>query len=65
MAHHQAKKQCVRVGLLAGVVDRISERQLETLSILADVNQMSDLMNSLLEARSGRIVSLDQAFSDL
>lgn len=51
--------------LLTGLLDRISDAQMETLEIVTDVTQMSQLMNSLLEAQSGQIVSFKTAFSDL
>ncbi len=58
-----AKRTKTRI--LAGVFDRISESQVETLEILADVDQMTQLMTSLMEAKSGQVVSFDSAFADL
>lgn len=62
---HSFLANCSKTRLLAGVLDHISESQMETLEILADVDQMTHLMTSLLDVQSGQIVSLDQAFADL
>lgn len=51
--------------LMAGIFDHVSEAQMETLEILADVDQMTQLMTSLLEAKSGQVVSFEQAFGGL
>ncbi len=51
--------------LLAGLFDHVSEAQAETLEIIADVDQMTQLMTSLLEAGSGQVVSFESAFADL
>lgn len=64
MSHSRVQKNCKTL-LLSGVLDRISESQVETLEILADVNQMTQLMTSMMEAKSGQIVSFESAFADL
>lgn len=50
---------------LAGVLNHVTDRQLETVAILSDVDQMMQLMTGLLEAQTGEIVSFDRAFADL
>jgi hypothetical protein len=57
--------KCSKTRILAGVFDKVSESQMETLEILSDVNQMTQLMTGMLEATSGQIVSLESAFADL
>jgi hypothetical protein len=57
-------KHSTKTSLLVGALDRISEAQMETLEILSDVTQMTQLMTSLLEAKSGQIVSFESAFAD-
>lgn len=42
-----------------------SSASAETLEILTDVEQVSDLLCSLDEARKGQVVSFSQAFGDL
>lgn len=51
--------------LLAGVFDHVNEGQMETLEIVSNCDQMTQLMTALLEINSGQIVSLEEAFSDL
>ena len=65
MGHSRAVIKGTKTRILAGVIDNISEAQMETLEILSDVDQMTQLMTSLLEAKSGQIVSLESAFGDL
>ncbi len=57
-------KLSTKTSLLAGALDRISEAQMETLEILSDVTQMTQLMTSLLETKSGQIVYFESAFAD-
>lgn len=56
---------CSKTRLLTGVFDHISEAQMETLEIVSNVNQMTQLMTGLLEAKSGQIRSFESAFADL
>ena len=51
--------------ILNGVLEKISEAQMETLAILSDVDQLTQLMTGLMEARTGQIVSFEKAFADL
>lgn len=64
MGHSSAARQS-RVQFLAGILDRVSDTQVETLEILSDVDQMTQMMTSLLEAKTGEIVSFESAFADL
>ena len=64
MGHSSVVKRS-KAGFLAGVFDRVSETQMETLEILSDVDQMTQLMTSMLEVGSGQIVSWESAFADL
>jgi hypothetical protein len=63
--HHHSMAKRSKARFLAGVLAQVSDSQLETLEILGDVDQMTHLMTSLLEVRSGQVVSLEHAFSDL
>lgn len=54
-----------RHNVITGWLSQISEGQLETLAIVLDVNQMTWLMTSMHEAKSGQIVSARDAFADL
>lgn len=45
--------------------EALGASRLETLEILTDVEQVSDLFASLEDMRNGRIVSLSDAFGDL
>ncbi len=51
--------------LLSGLFDNVTDCQEETLGILADVDQLTILMTSLMEVRLGDVVSFQNAFSDL
>lgn len=51
--------------LAALVLDRVTAADVETLSILMDVDQVSHLLQSMQEARLGQHVSMSEAFSDL
>lgn len=64
MGQSSAAKQS-KTNILAGVFERVSESQMETLEILADVDQMTQLMTGMLEVKSGHIVSFESAFADL
>lgn len=64
MGHSSIVKRS-KSGFLAGVFDRVSETQLETLEILSDVDQMTAMMTSLMEAKTGQVVSFQSAFGDL
>ena len=64
MAHSSFVRRA-RTRLLAGVFEHVSASQVETLEILADVDQMTQLMTGLLEAGSGQLVSMTDAFADL
>lgn len=46
-------------------VDAIGASRLETLEIITDVEQISLLLSSLDDSRSGRVLSLSDAFGDL
>lgn len=51
---------------LAGMAsDSRAAAKLETLEILMDIDQVTDLFSSLDEARQGRVVSMNTAFGDL
>lgn len=43
----------------------VSEAQAETLEILMDIDQVSDLLSSFEDVRRGQFVSMDGAFGDL
>ena len=45
--------------------DALGKTRLETLEILTDVEQVSDLFASFEDARLGRIVNMRDAFGDL
>ncbi len=64
MGHSHAKGKS-RIYFLHGIFDRITPAQAETVEILADIDQMSQLMNSLLEVRSGQVISFEKAFADV
>lgn len=57
--------QPVSEKLLARLLPDLSEASAETLEILMDVDQVSDLLNSFDEVRKGQVMSLQQAFADL
>lgn len=53
---------------LSGLLDSlkiISKAEFETLSIVFEEDQFNMLLESLKEAQEGKIVSLNEAFSDL
>lgn len=50
--------------LLAGIFDNVSEAQMETLEILSDVDQLTQLMTGLLEAQTGQVLAFEKAFAD-
>lgn len=56
-------------GLLPGLAEAATEAlgasRIETLEILTDVEQVSDLFASFEDIRKGHIVSLSDAFGDL
>lgn len=69
-AKETAKSQYKTLGrlfpTLAGALDNAkSAARLETLEILMDIEQVSDLLSSFDEARQGRIVNMNSAFGDL
>jgi hypothetical protein len=47
------------------VAGALGESRLETLEILTDIEQVSDLFASFEDARLGRIVNMSDAFGDL
>jgi len=63
--HHHSMAKRSKARFLAGMLAHVSDSQLETMEIMTDVDQMTHLMTSMLEARSGQVISLEQAFSDL
>lgn len=46
-------------------VDAVGASRIETLEIVTDVEQISMLLSSLDDSRSGRILSMKDAFGDL
>jgi hypothetical protein len=64
MAKADARKLS-KVGILHHVMDKINPAQIETLLILSDVDQMTDLMTGLMEVQQGQVVRLEDAFSDI
>lgn len=54
-----------KLSLLGALLPELSAASAETLEIMADVNQVSELLCSLDESRRGQIVSFDAAFGDL
>ncbi|WP_303672904.1 hypothetical protein [Vampirovibrio chlorellavorus] len=49
----------------AAAVDAVGASRMETLEIVTDVEQISMLLSSLDDSRSGRILSMSDAFGDL
>lgn len=54
-----------RTRVLARIMDSVSESHQETLSIMADVDALTDLMTSLMEVKQGKVVPFDLAFADI
>ncbi|MCE3234873.1 MAG: hypothetical protein K0Q50_1053 [Vampirovibrio sp.] len=52
-------------GVAEAATEALGASRLETLEILTDVEQVSDLFASLDDMRKGRIVSMSDAFGDL
>ena len=51
---------------LAGIVaDKVGASRLETLELMTDVEQVSQLFSSMDDKRQGRVVSMSDAFGDL
>lgn len=49
----------------AAAVDAVGASRMETLEIVTDVEQITMLLSSLDDSRSGRILSISDAFGDL
>ncbi len=49
----------------AAAVDTLGASRMETLEIVTDVEQITMLLSSLDDSRSGRILSMSDAFGDL
>lgn len=47
------------------LLDSLSDAQLETFEILADADQATDLLMSMMEVQQGHVVPFDLAFADL
>lgn len=54
-----------KIRFFSRLLPNISEASAETIEILTDVEQVTDLLCSLDEARKGHVVSFMQAFGDL
>jgi hypothetical protein len=50
---------------LGRLLDGVNASSVETAEILLDVQQMSDLLSSLHDLRTGRLVNFNAAFGDL
>lgn len=64
MAHTQALTHA-KFKLIERFFPNASAATVETMEILMDMDQMSMLLASLDEVRLGRVVSMQEAFSDL
>ena len=55
----------VKTRIFSRLLPSVSEATAETLDIIMDVEQVSDLLSSLEDLRLGRVVAFSHAFADL
>lgn len=67
MATSRAFDDSFQYGLTAGISEALKQQiaYMDTMSIVQDIEQFSQLLASMREAREGRLVTLESVFADL